>query len=157
LREALGGLALRIDHIGSTSVPGLAAKPIIDIQVSVEAFELCDPLREPMERIGYIWRADNSDLTKRYFRESPGSPRTHVHVRIRGSWSEQFALLFRDYLRVHPEVADQYAAVKQDLARRHRNDRHGYIESKEPFIWRTMRQASTWSQEVGWRAGPSDA
>ena len=157
IRTALGDIALRIDHIGSPSVPGLAAKPIIDLQVSVASFEPFDSLREPMERIGYIWRADNPDLTKRYFRESCGSPRTHVHVRLQGSWSEQFALLFRDSLRAHPEVAERYAAIKRELARRHRDDRHGYTEAKEPFIWRTMREASTWSQEVGWEPGPSDA
>jgi GrpB-like predicted nucleotidyltransferase (UPF0157 family) len=157
IRRALGDVALRIDHIGSTSIAGLAAKPIIDIQVSVASFEPFAQLRDPLERIGYIWRAANTDLTKRYFRESPGSLRTHVHVRIQGSWSEQFALLFRDYVRAHPEVAEQYAAVKRDLADQYRDDRHGYTEAKEPFIWEAMRQASNWSQEVGWKPGPPDA
>lgn len=157
IRRATGDVALRIDHIGSTSIPGLAAKPVIDIQVSVASFEPFDRLREPMERIGYIWRADNTDLTKRYFRESPGSPRTHVHVRLRGSWGEQFALLFRDYLRFHPGVATAYAAIKRDLARHYSSDRAGYTDAKEPFIWETMRRANAWSQETGWEPGPSDA
>lgn len=156
IRRALGDAVLRIDHIGSTSIPGLAAKPIIDIQVSVASFEAFDRLREPMEANGYIWRGGNADLTKRYFRESPGSARTHVHVRIRGSWSEQFALLFRDYLRAHPDVAAEYATIKRDLARQYREDRHRYTEAKEPFIWGVMRRASAWSQETGWQVGPSD-
>src|SRR5262249_11057136 len=103
LREALGEVALRIDHIGSTSVPGLDAKPIVDIQISVASFEPLDSFRLPIEALGYVFRADNTDLAKRYFREPPGTPRTHIHVRRAGSWSEQFALLFRDYLRTHPE------------------------------------------------------
>ncbi len=157
IRTALGDLALRIDHIGSTSIPGLAAKPIIDIQISVASFEPFDLLRAPLEAIGYVWRADNTDLTKRYFRETRGAPRTHVHVRIQGSWSEQFALLFRDYVRLHPEVAEAYAALKWDLARRYREDRVGYTAAKDPFIWETMRRASVWSQDAGWKLGPSDA
>jgi GrpB-like predicted nucleotidyltransferase (UPF0157 family) len=69
LRAALGTTVLRIDHIGSTSIPGLAAKPIIDIQISVAAFEPLDAYRLPMERLGYVFRADNTERTKRYFRD----------------------------------------------------------------------------------------
>jgi GrpB-like predicted nucleotidyltransferase (UPF0157 family) len=91
IRRALGNHALRIDHIGSTSIPGLAAKPIIDIQVSVADLEPIETLTEPMEAIGYLWRSANPDLTKRYFRERPGDERTHIHVRRSGSWHEQWA------------------------------------------------------------------
>lgn len=156
LRHALGDVALRIDHFGSTAVPGLAAKPIIDVQVSVATLDLIVRIAGPLRHAGYIWRADNPDLTKRYFRELPGAPRTHIHVRKRGSWSEQFALLFRDYLRAHPIDAAAYAGLKQALADRYRLDRADYVDAKEPFIWRIMRAASDWSQEVGWEPGPSD-
>jgi GrpB-like predicted nucleotidyltransferase (UPF0157 family) len=157
LRRALGDVALRIDHIGSTSIPGLAAKPIVDIQISVASFDPLDAYRLPLENLGYVWRADNDDRTKRYFRERPGTARTHIHVRKWGSWSEQFALLFRDYLRLHPAAAGRYARLKQDLAERYRDDRHGYTEAKTPFIWATMLEASAWSQVVGWEPGPSGA
>jgi GrpB-like predicted nucleotidyltransferase (UPF0157 family) len=102
LREALGDVAVRIEHIGSTAVPGLAAKPVIDIQISVAALEPVDPFRVPLEELGYVYRADNLERTKRYFREPPGAPRTHIHVRKHGTFSEQFPLLLRDYLRAHP-------------------------------------------------------
>jgi GrpB-like predicted nucleotidyltransferase (UPF0157 family) len=125
LRAGLGAVALRIDHIGSTSVPGLAAKPIIDIQVSVADFEPLAAYRLPLEQLGYVYRAGNPERTKRYFREPPGRPRTHVHVRRLGSFSEQWALLFRDYLRAHPEVAAEYDAVKRRLAVHYRDDRRG--------------------------------
>ena len=98
LRAALGTVALRIDHIGSTSVPGLAAKPIIDVQISVASFKPLDAFRVPLEGLGFVFRADNPDLNKRYFREPPGTRRTHIHVFRAGSWSEQIALLFRDYM-----------------------------------------------------------
>ncbi len=157
LRASLGDLALRIDHIGSTAVPGLAAKPVIDIQISVASFEPFVPLREAMEACGFVHRTDNTELTKRYFRERAGQPRTHIHMREHGSLSEQLALVFRDYLRAHPTAADEYARVKYEFAAHYRDDREGYVDAKEPFIWTTFRAASDWSQRVGWRPAPSDA
>jgi GrpB-like predicted nucleotidyltransferase (UPF0157 family) len=157
LRDALGDAALRIDHIGSTAVPGLDAKPIVDIQISVASFEPLDAYLLPLERAGYVFRADNEDLTKRYFRESPGERRTHIHVRRAGSWSEQAGLLFRDSLRAHPDDAAQYAELKRELADTHREDRVEYTDAKAPFIWNVMMRANRWSQDVGWEPGPSDA
>ncbi|MEU2607702.1 GrpB family protein [Streptomyces albus] len=157
LRDALGDVAARIDHIGSTSVPGLAAKPVIDIQVSVLSFEPLDAFRVPLEAIGFVYRADNPELTKRYFREAPGQRRTHVHVRLLGSFSQQFPLLFRDYLRCHPSAAAEYAAVKRRWAAEFQSDRHGYVEAKDPFVWDIIRRADAWAQSIGWTPGPSDA
>jgi GrpB-like predicted nucleotidyltransferase (UPF0157 family) len=157
LRGALGNTAVRIDHVGSTSVPGLAAKPIIDVQISVADFEPIDAYRLPLERLGYLFREGNPDRTKRYFRETPGERRTHIHVRRSGSWPEQFALLFRDYLRVHPAVAERYAERKRLLSVEYREDRRAYTAAKAPIIWEVMTSADLWNQETGWRPGPSDA
>ena len=157
LRAALGGVANRIDHIGSTAVPGLAAKPIVDIQVSVPDFEPLDAFRAPLVDLGYVFRADNTERTKRYFRERPGTPRTHIHVRRSGSWAEQFALLFRDYLRSHSADAARYESLKRKLADQHRGDRQGYSAAKVSFTWELMQRADAWSQEVEWVPGPSDA
>jgi GrpB-like predicted nucleotidyltransferase (UPF0157 family) len=157
LRAGLGDVALRIDHIGSTSVPGLAAKPVIDVQVSVAAFEPLAAFSQPLERLGYVYRADNPERTKRYFREPPGRRRTHLHVRRAGSFSEQWALLFRDYLRAHPDVAAEYEAVKRRLAIRFREDRRAYTDAKGPFMWEVIRRADEWAQAQGWLPGPSDA
>jgi GrpB-like predicted nucleotidyltransferase (UPF0157 family) len=157
LRKALGDIALRIDHIGATSIPGLDAKPIIDIQISVRAFEPLDAFRLPIEGLGFVFRADNPDLTKRYFRETPGERRTHIHVRRAGSWAEQFALLFRDYMRAHDEDAKHCAELKYRLAEQYAEDRRGYTDAKAPFTWEIMAEATQWSQEIGWQPGPSDA
>jgi GrpB-like predicted nucleotidyltransferase (UPF0157 family) len=157
LRRVLGATALRIDHIGSTAVPGLDAKPIIDLQISVADFEPLDAYRIPLESLGYVFRADNEERTKRYFREAPGTPRTHLHVRRAGSWAEQLALLFRDYLRANDAEARAYAEVKRALAARFAADRQGYTDAKDPHIWDVMRRADRWSQETGWRPGPTDA
>jgi GrpB-like predicted nucleotidyltransferase (UPF0157 family) len=103
-----------------------------------------------------VYRADNTERTKRYFREPPSSPRSHIHVRRAGSFSEQFALLFRDYLRIHGVAATEYETLKRSLAQRYRDDRHAYTEAKVPFFWDTIRKADSWAQECGWVAGPSD-
>lgn len=156
LREILGDVALRIDHIGSTSIAGLAAKPVIDIQISVGSFEPLAAYQGPIESLGYVFRATNPDLTKRYFREKPGTRRTHIHVRRAGSWAEQFALLFRDYMRIHPEDAQRYAELKYRLAQTYRDDRTGYTEAKAPFIWEIIAKADRWGQATGWEPGLPD-
>ncbi|MGW6916999.1 GrpB family protein [Kitasatospora sp. NPDC054939] len=156
LRAALGDVAVRIDHIGSTSIPGLAAKPVIDVQVSVRSFEPLDAYRLPLEALGLVHRADNPERTKRYFREAPGTRRTHLHVRQLGSFSEQFALLFRDFLRCHPADAAHYGEVKRSLAAQYAGDRPGYTTAKDPHVWDIVRRADTWAQHTGWAPGPSD-
>jgi len=155
LRDRLGDLAIRIDHIGSTSVMGLDAKPIIDIQISVSSLE---PMvyKQNLEDIGYLYREQNPDKSKRYFRESNNMRRTHIHVREHGCWSEQFALLFRDYLRTHPNDCREYVEVKYNLMKLYRNNRERYVEEKDPIIWTIMNKASKWSQEIGWKPGKSD-
>jgi GrpB-like predicted nucleotidyltransferase (UPF0157 family) len=156
IRETLSDRALRIDHIGSTAIPGSAAKAIIDIQISVHSFEPFDSIISAMESIGYFWRSDNPDLSKRYFRETPGTRRTHVHMRRAGSWPEQLALLFRDYMRCHPEDVQQYVELKRHLAQQYRDDRAAYTEGKAPFIWHVIKKANLWSQSVDWQARQSD-
>ncbi|WP_246812562.1 GrpB family protein [Ensifer sp. ENS01] len=99
IRQVLGDHALRIDHIGSTAIRGLAAKPIIDVQISVADLESLDVLAEKMAAIGYLWRPQNTDLAKRYFRERPGDERTHIHVRRAGSWQPMVAAVSRLHAR----------------------------------------------------------
>jgi GrpB-like predicted nucleotidyltransferase (UPF0157 family) len=156
LRDHLGDMAQRIDHIGSTAVPGLAAKPVIDIQIAVIAFEPFDPILFALEDLGYMWREHNPDLTRRMFRDA--DPRTaHIHVRVVGSFGEQMALVFRDYLRAHPTEADAYAALKMRLAAQYHHQRAAYTDGKEPFIWGVLQRAHRWTQATGWVPGPSDA
>jgi GrpB-like predicted nucleotidyltransferase (UPF0157 family) len=157
LRAALGVVAPRIDHIGSTAVPGLAAKPVIDVQISVAAFEPIEAFKDPLEQLGYVYRADNPERTKRYFREAPGHRRTHLHVRRAGSFSQQVPLLLRDYLRGHADAAAEFAAVKRRLAGQFPGDGAGYTDAKAPCVWDILRRADEWAQRQGWEPGPSDA
>lgn len=157
LREALGTIASRIDHIGSTAVPGLAAKPVIDIHVSVSALEPSEPFRIPLEALGYPLDMGNDDLKKRYFHEAPGSRETHIHVRRAGSWAEQSALPLRDYMREHETDVDRYVRLKERLARHYGLARRGYTNAKGTFIWAVLGDADRWAQEVGWEPDPIDA
>jgi GrpB-like predicted nucleotidyltransferase (UPF0157 family) len=157
IRAVLGPLALRIDHIGSTAIPNLAAKPIVDVQVSLQTFDEVDAIVLAMRSIGFAFRPENPDKTQRYFREMPGNKRTHIHMRRAGSFQEVFTLLFRDYLRCHPDDAHAYEENKFDLSFAHRDSRLDYLNGKGPLIWEIIMRANRWSQQTGWHPGPSDA
>ncbi|WP_440111712.1 GrpB family protein [Paenibacillus sp. QZ-Y1] len=156
LREALGEKAVRIDHVGSTSIIGMDAKPIIDIQISVFEYENLADYKHEIEAVGFVFREENPDKTKRYFREVPGNRRTHVHVRRAGSFSEQMNLLFRDYLREHPEDRLKYGEDKHRLMGLYKQQRHKYVEGKGPMVWSIVQKAHIWSQEIGWQPAKSD-
>lgn len=154
--DQIGNSIHRIDHIGSTAIYGLAAKPIIDVQISVMDLDDIDEINLGLSSIGYQYRKDNPDLSKRYFRETTGMRRTHIHVRQSGSWSEQFNLLFRDFLREHENERNEYAQVKYDLANRFKEQRELYVEGKTEIVWNIMIKANKWSQEIGWKPSKPD-
>lgn len=143
---ALREVALRIDHIGSTAVPGLAGKPVVDIQVSVASFDPELAYREHLELLEYFYRPDE-ETEHRFFRwPPPGRARVfQIHLCEAGGAWERRHLAFRDYLRVHPEVAAEYADLKRECAERFRDDRLAYLDAKAPFISRAEAQALAWT------------
>ena len=167
LRQALGELALRIDHIGSTSVPGLAAKDVIDIQITVRA--LTPEIQSALEAIGYT-RSEKIDHDHRpahgaeaenewkkwFFNPPEGQRRTNTHMRIAGRANQHYALLFRDYLRSHPATAESYAELKCRLAQ-HLADPETYPEVKDPAVDLIYLAAEDWAALTGWQPGQSDA
>ena len=142
--------ARRIDHVGSTSVPGLAAKPVIDVQVS-----LADPRRESEyvpQLAGLALELRSRDDDHRFFRPFSGIPReVQVHVSTAGSAWESDHLLFRDYLRDAPAARDEYLAAKLDAAKRWRDDRVAYADAKTAVILRLMQAARAWAAQHEWR------
>jgi GrpB-like predicted nucleotidyltransferase (UPF0157 family) len=117
LRAALKTLAVRIDHHGSTAVPGLGAKPIIDIQISVERLEPISAYGERLETIGYVHVPHPDDSFCPFFHRPGQWPHTHhVHVVERGGREERRTLAFRDYLRDHRDVAREYEDLKRIIA-----------------------------------------
>ena len=118
LAEALGSLAQRIEHHGSTAVPGLAAKPIIDIQVSVASLQPLDPFIAALSSLGYVHVAHDDDVRCPFFHRPALWPHTHhVHLVLAGGEEEARTLAFRDYLRSHRDVAEEYEHLKRQLAR----------------------------------------
>jgi len=146
IQAALGSLALRIDHNGSTAVPGLAAKPIIDIQVSVPSLQPLDAFAARLATIGYIHLPGADDSWCPFFHRPASWPHTHhVHLVHCGGEEERRTLLFRDYLRDHPEEARNYEDLKRRLAATHGGDdkdsREAYAIAKTAFIERIIALA----------------
>lgn len=140
LASALGATALRIDHVGSTAVPGLAAKPIIDVQVSVADLADEDNYVPALESIGLQLRS--RDDLHRYFRPFPDRPReVHVHVCTVGSAWETEHLLFRDYLRAHPDARDEYARAKRDAVVQWADDGWAYTDAKTEVVLEILSRA----------------
>ncbi len=167
LRHGLGDLAVRIDHIGSTSVPGLAAKDVIDVQITAAAFT--PELLQAMTTLGYtqpegVWRdhrpahapGPDTDWEKWFFNPPAGQRRTNTHVRIAGRANQRYALLFRDYLRAHPATAEAYAELKRRLAQ-NLADADTYPEVKDPAVDLIYLAAEEWASVTHWQIGPSDA
>jgi GrpB-like predicted nucleotidyltransferase (UPF0157 family) len=147
LQAGLGPVALRIEHVGSTAVPGLAAKPVIDIQVSVASLLPHGRYVEVMAGLGYTHVAfGDFDLVYPFFHKSAQWPSTHhVHLCEAGGELERKHLMFRDHLRAHPQVAAQYEALKRVLARSHDADTpqamEAYSLAKAEFIGQVLRAA----------------
>ncbi len=158
IADALGPAALAIEHVGSTSVPGLAAKPIVDIQVSVA--DLADEARyvAQLDGVGLVLRS--RDELHRYFRPPADRPReVHVHVCAAGSRWEHDHLLFRDYLRTDPAACRRYAEAKRANARRWSDDGWAYAEAKTGVVLDILEEATDWARATCWaspRYSPED-
>jgi GrpB-like predicted nucleotidyltransferase (UPF0157 family) len=152
LAGALGSTAVYIEHVGSTAVPGLAAKPVIDIQITVPDVEDEGAYLPGIESLGLPLRM--REPGHRYFRPPAGEPRV-VQIHVYDGGARRDHLLFRDYLRAHPETRDAYAALKRELAEHYRDDRLAYIAAKTGFILDTLEDACLWAERTAWTAGES--
>jgi len=162
LAGALGDLAVRIDHIGSTSVPSMGAKDCIDIQVTVASLEDTAEIKRAFERIGFAMgryqtdhvppgsTGDARDWTKLVF-SPPGADRLcNVHVREAGRANQRYALLFRDYLRANDDAAAAWFEMKRRLAEHHPDDlaTYGYLKDAATDV--LMLAAERWAADSGW-------
>ena len=148
LRLALDpNLVVGLEHFGSTAIPGMAAKPIIDILIAVRSLaEAQRAVIEPLRQLDYVFWAENPKTDRMFFVKGMppfGERRTH-HIHVRTPSDAEKALLFRDYLRLHPEDRARYASVKRDLATRHTTDRDAYTEGKSQFVEEVVRKARSW-------------
>ena len=162
VRDALGPLALRVDHIGSTSVPGLPAKDVIDVQVTVAALDR-DRLAPALAPAGFAAQdigndhrppgatGPDDDWRKLFFQAGSGRP-VNLHVRVAGRPNQRYPLLFRDYLRAHPDSAAAYAVLKRALAALG-IDRGVYADVKDPACDLIFIAAEDWASQTGWSVG----
>lgn len=138
---ALAGIATGIEHVGSTSVPGLAAKDVIDMDVVVPDEAALAAAIGALGGLGYGHRGDLGIAGRHAFRAPPGSPRHNLYVCIEGALSLRNHRLLRDHLRSHPAEAAAYGALKRRLAARFPDDIGRYTEGKSAFILRVLRGA----------------
>jgi dephospho-CoA kinase len=172
LNTACGHRVVRIDHIGSTAVPDMDAKDVIDMQVTVASLEVADELTDALTAAGYVRRPITTDVGKPDARSTvaafdhtndeslwhkrlhcsadPGRP-THVHIRVEGWPGQQFALLFVDWLRADPSVQADYLALKRQVAASAHADTGAYADAKEPWFLDAYRRAWEWADATGWR------
>ena len=140
LRKIIGDYVVVIEHIGSTAICGISAKPIIDIAVALEKVADGERCVKPLEEINYEYRGEYGIAGRFYFVK--GEPRTHhLHMVLEDSDFWRSHLLFRDYLRENPAVAKEYENLKLELAREYVNDRDAYLHGKSDFIENILKVA----------------
>ena len=144
LEKQFGTLLVRINHIGSTAVEGLIAKPTVDILLEVDPASSPDAVRQTAEACGYTVMAESIapeyrlDLCKGYTPQGFAEKVFHLHIRHPGDWDE---IVFRDYLRQNQRKADEYAESKKKLRKRFKHDRDAYTEAKGEFIRACVKEA----------------
>ena len=148
-------------------MPGLDAKDVIDVQITVSGFS-DDLLKPALGRAGFVYHAivrDHTppgmtlpplDLEKRLLNPAEGR-RANVHMRIEGRWNQRYPLLCRDYLRSHPDAANAYAEIKRQLARYFPSNSDAYYDIKDPVFDVIMAGAEDWARFTDWKPGASDA
>lgn len=145
LRPVFGDNLIALHHIGSTSVPGLAAKPTLDLLGVVKSLALVTEKRSVFESLGYQARGAYGIEGREFFVKGAPNPTHHLHVYEEGNVEILRHLAFRDYLRAHPDVAAEYAALKSKLAALYTLDPVSYQDGKNDWIRRVERQALDWT------------
>ena len=163
IQTALGRLALRVDHIGSTAIPGMAAKPVFDLQGSVaDLAAAATAFDAPLTALGFVRRPyerdhapaggvdDERAWAKRFWTRLPPHPEpVNLHVRVAGAPNERLALLFRDWFRSHPQAVPAYGRFKVALAELV-EDLEPYVEVKDPVVDVVAVAAEEWAAATGW-------
>ncbi len=149
LRDIFGPEVVTVHHIGSTSIPGIKAKPIIDILLEVHDIDRIDRYNPQMEAQGFMPRGEYGLPRRRYFpRDVNGRRVTHVHSWQSGDPEIKRHLLFRDYMRAHPKAAEAYGRIKTELATQFADEREKYADGKHAFVQEMERKAIAWHNAV---------
>lgn len=149
LRGVLGDVAIQIHHIGSTAIPNIYAKPVIDLLVEVTNVQEVDAYNKQMAQLGYMAHGENGIENRRYFSKGGDHRTHHVHIFERGNPEITRHIAFRDYLIAHPDQAIAYSELKRQLAVAHREDMEQYIAGKHDFIQQIDQLAAVWYDKEG--------
>lgn len=144
LNDIFNNEIVEIHHIGSTSVQGLKAKPIIDIMPVVKNISVVDKFSNKMKDIGYEPKGENGIPERRYFQKGGDNRTHHVHIYVVGSYEIDRHLAFRDYLRIHPDLSKSYGDLKEKLALQFPYDIESYIKGKEQLVREIESKALEW-------------
>lgn len=143
LQKTFGSKIVAIEHIGSTAIPGMASKPIIDINMAIPSLELAESYIKPLEKLGYRYMKERWFEDRYFFPKGSKNNRTHhlnlVEITSENAWGSM--LLFRDYLIGHPDVKNAYAKLKIELAKKNANNRETYTEAKSDFVRNVINKA----------------
>ena len=159
IRLAVGDLVMAVHHIGSTSIPGIFAKPVIDILLEVYNIQALDARSAALAELGYEAKGEFGIPGRRYFRrDSAMGTRTHqIHAFEAGSPGIERHLAFRDYMIAHPAIARHYGLLKQQLAASHPEDIEAYMDGKDSFIKEHEAKAIIWIKQVQPNSGANAA
>jgi GrpB-like predicted nucleotidyltransferase (UPF0157 family) len=150
ITAVFGREIVAIHHIGSTTIPNISAKPIIDVLVEVQDIETIDDFNEKMTNEGYQPKGEFGIPGRRFFVKGDDATRTHhLHVFQTGHPDVERHLNFRDYMIAHPEEAQVYGRLKEELAQRFPEDIEGYMAGKDGLIKETDRKARAWRENYG--------
>ena len=148
LQTVLGNEAVAIHHIGSTAIPGIKAKPIIDILIEVRDIEQVDGFNVALAQLSYRARGENGAPGRRYFTLGDGDQRSqHIHMFQKGHLEIARHLNFRDYLRAHPQAARVYEAMKIQKAQQFAHDGAQYTEAKTNLVHQIDARATAWKED----------
>jgi GrpB-like predicted nucleotidyltransferase (UPF0157 family) len=148
IRAALPDQVVEIHHIGSTAIPGIRAKPILDLIMAVQSLDSLDNAASALEGLGYAARGEHGIPGRRYFTKGTGDARSHhLHVYARGDPQFEEHLLFCDYLRHHPEQAREYECLKLVLAKQFPRDGRSYAHAKGEFVRTVLEMAGRWKDQ----------
>ena len=146
LKRVFGPEMIAVHHIGSTSIPNMAAKPIIDMLIEVRSIEAVSQFDEQMKANGYMPKGENGIAGRRYFQKGGNKRTHHVHLYEQGNPAIERHLLFRDYLRAHPSMAKEYAVLKKRLAAQHSDSIKQYMQGKDEWIKAAEENAKRWKK-----------
>jgi GrpB-like predicted nucleotidyltransferase (UPF0157 family) len=148
IQGALSDIVVAVEHVGSTAVPGLAAKPVIDVDVVVQSVEEVPIAIESLRGLGYLYQGDQGISGREAFLQPPDSPVHHLYLVVAGSKPLADHVQFRDYLRSNPQAAWEYGELKRALAGEYRNDPGGYTDAKDEFISLALARQRATSGEL---------